>query len=142
MNNEVMNQVYLTHQLNPQFTVMGGLFFSNATGIKPALALQYAQRINDWFVVVVPRIDLANKGSFELMGMLEYEPQLSAKLKLYSRFQVMSNAGPFHHNRSYQRVRVGVHVKKFQTGIAVNINEYSYPVKVKVNTGLFLRKLF
>lgn len=142
MNNELMNQVYLTHQLNPQFTVMGGLFFSNATGIKPALALQYAQRFNDWFVVVVPRMDLSNKGSFELMGMLEYEPQLSAKLKLYSRFQIMSNAGPFHHNRSYQHVRLGVHVKKFQTGIAVNINEYGYPAKVKVNTGLFLRKLF
>lgn len=142
MNNEVMNQVYLTHRLTPAFTMMAGLFFSNAAGMKPAFAIQYAQRFKDCFVVVVPRIDLVNKGSFEMMAMLEYEPQLSTKLKLYSRFQVMSNAGPFNHNRSYQRVRLGMHVKKFQTGVAVNINEYGYPVKTKINTGIFLRKLF
>jgi hypothetical protein len=142
MNNEVMNQVYASHRLTPAFTIMAGLFYSNATDIKPALALQFAKRFNDYFVVVVPRVDLANKGSFELMGMLEYEPQLSPNVKLYSRLQFMSNAGPFSHNRSYQRVRLGVHVKKIQTGVAVNIDEYGHAAKTKINTGIFLRKPF
>jgi hypothetical protein len=142
MNNELMNQVYASHRLTSAFTIMAGLFYSNATGIKPALAFQFAKRFNDCFVVVVPRADVANNGSFELMGMLEYEPQLSPLVKLYSRVQIMSNAGPFNHNRSYQRVRLGVHIKKFQTGVAVNIDEYGNSAKTKINTGIFLRKPF
>ena len=74
--------------------------------------------------------------------MLEYEPHITKHTKLYTRLQFMTNTGPFHHNRSYQRVRLGVHIKKLQTGVAVNVNEYGYPGKVKVNAGLFLRKAF
>lgn len=142
MSNEVMNQAYLSLQAGRSITFMGGIFYANVTGIRPAIAIQFAHMFKDGLILLVPRADVINNGSVELMGMLEYQPNLTKKLKLYSRLQLMSNVGPYHHNRSYQRARLGIHIKKFQTGAAVNINEYGYPAKTKINAGLFLRKDF
>ena len=142
MSNEIMNQAYISFRAGHSFTIMGGIFYANVTGIRPAIAAQFAHRFKNGLIVLVPRADVINKGSVELMGMLEYEPHITKHTKLYTRLQFMTNTGPFHHNRSYQRARLGVHIKKLQTGIAVNVNEYGYPAKLKVNTGLFLRKAF
>jgi len=142
MNNEVMNQLYISMQAGRKITFMGGIFYSNNTGIKPALALQYAHVFKEGLFILVPRIDLMTKGSAELMGMLEYHPQLTKHLKIYSRWQFMSNIGPYHHNRSYQRARLGVHIKKFQAGIGINLDEYGNTIQLKVNAGLFFRKAF
>lgn len=142
MNDELMNQVYISMQAGRYITVMGGLFYTNVTGIRPALALQFMHVFKQGVLVLAPRADLISKGSAEVMGMIEYHPQVSKQIKLYSRFQFMSNIGPYHHNRSYQRARLGVHIKSFQAGIGINLDEYGYAGKLKVNAGLFLRKAF
>ena len=142
MSNEIMNQAYISMQAGRSITFMGGIFYTNVTGIRPAIAVQFAHRFKNGLLVLVPRADVINSGSVELMGMIEYEPQLTKKTKLYSRLQFMTNTGPYHHNRSYQRARIGINVKKFQVGVGVNVNEYGYPGKLKINTGIFLRRLF
>lgn len=142
MNNELMNQLYLTIQAGRHITFMGGLFYSNITGTRPAIAVQYAHAFKNGLIVFTPRAELMNKGSAEVMGMLEYHPQVTKQIKLYFRLQGMTNLGPYHHNRSYQRARLGVHIKKFQAGIGINVDEYGEMMKLKVNTGIFLRKAF
>lgn len=142
MRNELMNQAYIGLQAGGNITIMGGLFYANVTGMRPAVAVQFVHTFKDGLLVLVPRADVINNGSVEVMGMFEFQPSLTKKLKLYSRVQLMSNIGPYHHNRSYQRVRLGVDIKKMQAGFAVNVNEYGYPVIMKLNTGLFLRKAF
>ena len=142
MNNEIMNQLYISMQAGPKITFMGGIFYSNTTGIKPALAMQYAHVFKNGLFVLTPRVDLKKNGSAELMGMLEFHPQITKHIKIYTRIQLMSNTGPYHHNRSYQRARLGVHLKKFQAGIGINLDEYGSTIKLKVNAGLFFRKAF
>lgn len=142
MGNEIMNQAYISLQAGRSITFMGGIFHTNVTGIRPAIAMQFAHAFKDGLLVLVPRADVIKNGSAELMGMFEYQPEITKKIKLYSRLQVMSNIGPYHHNRSYQRARLGIQVKKLQTGIGVNVNEYGHPAKVKVNAGVFFRKAF
>ena len=142
MNDELMNQVYIGMQARRSITVMGGLFYSNVTGIRPALALQYTHVFKQGTLVLVPRADVISKGSVELMAMIEYQPQITKQIQLYSRFQFMTNIGPYHHNRSYQRARLGIHIKNFQAGIGINVDEYGYSGKLKLNAGLFFRKAF
>ena len=140
--NEVMNQVFLAYRLNRYFIVMTGAFYSNATDIRPSVAMQFATSFKNGLVLLQPRIDVQAKGSFEWMGLVEYRPIIAAGLKLYARVQWMNNIGPYHHNRSYQRLRIGVDRKSWQTGIGSHFDEYGKTGKVYVNLGLFIRKEF
>jgi hypothetical protein len=54
----------------------------------------------------------------------------------------MNNIGPYHHNRGYQRLRVGIDMKSWQAGIGSNFDEYGKFRKVYINLGLFVRKEF
>lgn len=138
--NEIMNQAYLTTNLRKSFTLLTGMFYANATGIRLAAGVQHALPFKNGLWVTVPRVDVMHRGSVELMSMLELQPPLSDKTKLYIRLQAMSNYGPYHHNRSYQRFRLGVTIKKTQIGAGINLDEYGRASKVHMNTGIFIRK--
>ena len=137
---EVMNQAYITSKLNRSLTLLTGIFYSNATNVRVAAGIQYAAVFKNGLWVTVPRIDVMKKGSVELMSMLELQPTIKEHTKLYVRLQAMSNYGPQQHNRSYQRVRLGVTIKGTQVGVGMNFDEYGKDPKVYVNTGIFLRK--
>ncbi|WP_407527813.1 hypothetical protein PDL71_08045 [Lacibacter sp. MH-610] len=138
--NEIMNQAYLTTNLSKSFTLLTGMFYTNVTGIRLAAGVQYALPFKNGLWVTVPRVDIKDRGAVEIMSMLELQPPVSDKTKLYIRLQAMSNYGPFHHNRSYQRFRFGVTINKTQIGVGVNLNEYGRASKTHVNTGIFVRK--
>ena len=137
---EVMNQAYITAKLNQSFTLLTGIFYSNATGIRLAAGIQYAVPFKNGLWVTVPRVDVMRRGSVEMMSMLELNPPLNDHTKLYFRIQAMSNYGPYQHNRSYQRLRIGITIKGTQVGAGINLDEYGRESKVHMNTGIFLRK--
>lgn len=142
MPNELMNQAYIAMQLSKKFSLLTGMFYNNVNGIRASAGVQFAHSFKQGLFIMVPRMDVQMNGSFELMGMLEYRPEISGMIKLYSRIQVMSNYGPYHHNRSYQRLRLGLDIKDIQLGVAVNLDEYGYSANMKANTGVFIRKVF
>ncbi len=138
--NEIMNQAYITTRLSKSLTLLTGMFYSNATGIRGSAGVQYALPFKNGLWVTVPRVDLEHRGSVELMSMFEYQPMIAKTIKLYTRIQAMSNYGPFQHNRSYQRFRLGVTIKGTQFGVGMNLDEYGRQSKVNMNTGIFIRK--
>jgi hypothetical protein len=139
---ELMNQAYLTTSISKSVTLLTGLFYNNVTGTRAAIGLQYARPFKNGLFVTVPRADLEHHGSVELMCMLEYRPTLGKNLKLYTRLQVMSNYGAYHHNRSYQRFRLGVSLRHLQVGLGMNLDEYGRAPETRVNAGFFIRKEF
>lgn len=139
---EMMNQAYLTTGISKSLTLLTGIFYNNVTGTRAAIGLQYARPFNNGLFVAVPRADLEHHGSVELMSMLEYRPALAKNLKLYTRLQVMSNYGGYHHNRSYQRIRLGISLRQLQVGLAMNLDEYGAAPETRVNAGFFIRKEF
>jgi hypothetical protein len=139
---ELMNQAYLTTSISKSLTLLTGLFYNNVTGTRAAIGLQYARPVKHGLFVVVPRADIQHHGSAEIMSMLEYKPQISRKIKLYTRLQVMSNYGAYHHNRSYQRLRLGISLREWQLGLAMNLDEYGRAPETRVNAGFFIRKEF
>ncbi len=138
--NEIMNQAYITTKLNKSFTLLAGMFYSNASGIRASAAIQYALPFKNGLWVMVPRVDIEHRGSVEMMSMFEYQPMIAKTIKLYTRLQLMSNYGPYQHNRSYQRLRLGVTIKGTQVGVGVNLDEYGKQSKPNLNAGLFIRK--
>lgn len=138
--NELMNQAYLTTKITQRLTLLTGMFYNNVTGIRAAIGMQYALPFKNGLWVLVPRADLQHHGSAEMMSMLEFQPLLAKKVKLYTRLQVMTNYGPWQHNRSYQRIRLGVTIKHTQLGLGLNIDEYGKAPETRFNTGIFVRK--
>lgn len=138
---ELMNQVYITAQLSPVFSVKGGLFYTNIGGFKPSAGIQVFIHKKNWRLLLSPRADIAKKASYELFTMAEFTPVVAAEIKLYIRLQAMSNAG-VHHNRSYQLLRLGIERKGFQYGAGITTDEYGTNGIIHVNTGVFIRKLF
>lgn len=138
--NEVMNQVYLTTRLNQSFTLLTGVFYNNVIGIRTSVGIQYAKAFKNGLLVMVPRADVKKYGAVELMSMLEYQPVIGKSVKLYTRLQVMSNYGAYQHNRSYQRLRLGISIKDIQLGVGMHLDEYGKESRVNMNTGVFIRK--
>ncbi|MBL0882654.1 MAG: hypothetical protein IBJ16_04790 [Chitinophagaceae bacterium] len=139
--NEMMNQGYLTVRIHPKITFMGGFFYTPVTDIKVSLVTQFAHKTKNWFMIVSPRFDAGKKNAYELFGLLEYQPTLTTKTKLYSRFQFMTNHGNSGHNRSYQQLRIGIDKKAIQFGIGITIDQYGTSTDITTNSGLFIRKL-
>ncbi|ULQ54239.1 hypothetical protein [Flavihumibacter fluvii] len=138
--NEVMNQAYITTSLNKHFTLLTGMYYNHVNGIRASAAVQFAWRFKNGLFIALPRADIQHRGSVDVMTMLEYQPLITKRIKLYTRLQVMSNYGPFQHNRSYQRLRLGVDIKGTQLGVGVNIDEYGRESTLNFNTGIFIRK--
>lgn len=138
--NELMNQAYLTTRMSPAFTLLTGMYYNNFIGIRASAGVQYAKPFRSGLVVIIPRVDIEHHGSVELMGMIEYQPSLSGSTKLYTRLQVMTNYGAYQHNRSYQRLRVGIDLKGTQFGLGINVDEYGKESKIYMNGGFFVRK--
>jgi hypothetical protein len=135
-----MNQGYLRFNISPAFSVMAGYFYATVPDFGASVALQYFKKHKDWLFVLSPRIDIKKNGAYEIFGLAEYRPSIGRQLKLYSRIQAMSSFGPYAHNRSYQRIRLGIDVANFQFGAGLNIDEFGPDPLVKYNAGLFLRK--
>jgi hypothetical protein len=139
--NEIMNQAYASMAAGKSLSLLTGFFYTNATGITPSAAIQFVHSFKNGTIVLVPRADIRRKANVEMMAMLEYTAALSVSTKLYTRLQVMSNAGPKGHNRSWQRIRVGLERKGTQIGIGLNLDEYGKGNQPKLNAGVFVRRL-
>ena len=136
---EMMSQSYVTYTINPSLTALAGTFYASIPGFTPSGSVQYKYASNNLFVLVVPRVDLRNNPSYELMSLAEYRPLISKRLHLYSRLQMLSNFKRTAHNRSYQHVRIGVGSKKTQGGFALNYDQYGSEVHKVLSMGIFLR---
>jgi hypothetical protein len=142
LKDEIMNQVYLTARISQSILIKGGLFYTNATGYKPSIGIQYAIRKSNWMMVVSPRVDLVKKGAFEMFLATEFRPSLSGNIRLYSRVQAMSSVSLKQHNRSYQLIRIGIEMKSMQLGAGLVFDEYGRNRSVQCNSGIFVRKVF
>ena len=137
--NEVMSQSYVTYPLTSFLRAAVGTFYATKPGISPALALQFGLSQKHVKLLVVPRIDLKNNGSVEVMTLLEYTLPINDQFNFYSKVQAMTNYGPYNHNRSYQNFRLGLRTQKTTFGLALNVDERGSEKETLHSWGVFLR---
>lgn len=140
--NELMSQSYVTQKINRCFTAGIGTIYIPQSRFRPSAFLQFLQQGKQTTLLVFPRVDLWRHPSFELMGFVEYLPVITHNLQLYTRVQLMTTWTLSEHSRSYQYLRLGVHLGKLQWGIAINYDEYGENKTTSSNYGGFVRHIF
>jgi hypothetical protein len=140
--NELMSQTYLSYGLSKHFRIAAGTFYASKPEISASLALQSSFQVQYLRVLIVPRLDLKQGGSYELMTLLDYDIPVSEKFILHIRAQVMGNYTQGIHNRSYQNARIGLKKKHIVFGLALNIDKRGAEKQGDYNWGIFLRHDF
>jgi hypothetical protein len=141
--NEFLTQGLVNFEVYKGISVAAGATMNYVTGFRPTVGLQYLFGNREWLVVLLPRIDLRDDYNFETFGLVEYKPQLTKTLGLYTRVQGLYNYNTKQefHDRSYLYFRAGLSYQNYQFGLGANFDRYG-PMKVSGdNFGLFVRVL-
>ncbi|WP_123875920.1 hypothetical protein [Flavobacterium araucananum] len=140
-NLDFINNSQLAYDLYKGFGITAGLNVGKATGLAPTVGVQYVFVNPKWLFAITPTYIFSDDRNFSLLSLLEYKPQLSASVKLYSRIQGMYNQNIKQdtHQRSYLQLRLGLEYKDYQMGLAANLDYYGRDRFFKENYGIFLR---
>ncbi|QKG51250.1 hypothetical protein [Hymenobacter sp. BRD67] len=148
-HNEPTKNSYLTSaalkvELLPRFSVFGGLNMNSTVGFRPTGGLDYVFTNPTWLVVAEQSVDLTETHNLQSLVLVEFKPQLTERLALYSRVQGLYNYNTQEeaHDLSYLYLRLGLSYRTAGFGLAANLSRFG-PFKVlKENYGVFLRKEF
>lgn len=141
--NEFLTQGLVNFEVYKGISLAAGATMNYVTGFRPTAGLQYLFGNREWLVVLLPRMDLRDDYNFETFGLVEYKPQLTKTLGLYTRVQGLYNHNTKQefHDRSYLYFRAGLSYQNYQFGLGANFDRYG-PMKVSGdNFGLFVRVL-
>ena len=135
------------HQGNVTFGIASGLDISAGfiwepfTGIRPSAGFIYSYANPNLLVITNPRMDMAKNPNADILVLIEYIPELSKKLRLYTRAQGQYgyNFGLENHTRSYLMLRAGLTFGDFTVGLAKDFDYFGPEKSLLHNTGGFIR---
>lgn len=140
-NNEFSTQALLNYRLFNGFSLATGVGMNHISGFRKVVGLQYIYANKKWLFITVPTIDLNDSHSILSINSLEFKPQLTPKLRLYTRLQgvYVYNPTEAYHERSILAIRAGLSIKNFQFGLGADANWYGPHKAFKENLGVFAR---
>lgn len=125
-NNSYMAQTHISYALFDNIMLIGGLFITDADGLRPTVGLEYFFERKNLFFLLVPRVDLTQSHNGEVLAYLTYTPPLKKDWSLYTRVEGLYNHDWDHgeHSYSYLRLRLGLSYKIFRFGIGTSFTSY------------------
>lgn len=137
---DFMAQGNLTYRLFKGLDLSSGFIYTPFQGAMPSAGLMYSYANPSALLVVNPRFDLANDGSFETMVLAEYKPVIKEQWRFYSRLQGLYalTYDEQKHSRSYLMLRAGLTYKDFTFGAGANLDQYGPFKEYKYNIGGFV----
>lgn len=96
--------------------------------------------LKNLLVLIALRVNLEKDPEYDIVSILQYKSQLTEKVKLYSRLQLLNLFGSNGNIKSYQWVRLGLDFKGTQFGLAADFDEFGPHAKLEYNFGLFIRR--
>ncbi|MFN3848001.1 MAG: hypothetical protein ACK4NY_01170 [Spirosomataceae bacterium] len=140
-NNEFVSQAMLNYAFFKGFSLTAGVAMNHKSGFRKIAGFQYVFANKKWLFITVPTVDLKDGHNLESINILEFKPQLTPKLGLYTRFQglYVYNPTEAHHERSFVAMRAGLSVKNYQFGLGADANWYGPHKVFKENLGVFAR---
>jgi hypothetical protein len=123
------------------FGISAGLSVNKVAGLAPTIGIQYNFANPKWLFVLTPNYIFSDDKNISVLSLIEYKPQLTNRIKLYSRVQGLYNQNikASVHERSYLQFRFGLDYNGYQCGFAGNWDYYGADKDFKENYGMFIR---
>ena len=118
-----------------------GVNVNKNTGLVPTLGMQYVYSDSKWLLVVSPSYLFSSDKNISMLSIVEFKPQLSKNIILYTRVQGFYNENieKSVNEQSYLQLRLGLNYKGYQFGLASNLNYFEKNHSLTKNFGIFLR---
>lgn len=140
-NSDFVNNSQISFNLKKGFGISTGINITKFSGFAPTIGVQYVLSNAKWLLILTPNYIFSNDRNFSMLTLLEFKPKISNRLKMYSRFQSFYNQNikSAAHERSYLQIRFGFDYKKYQSGLAANLDYFGINKIFKSNYGVFIR---
>lgn len=144
----------------PQFGSVNALSFNRArfkglapvvllqilnSGVYPKSGIQYAHTKSHLTVFTWLVCETLKNSRLDYFLLIRYQKVVNTKIKLFTQFETL-NTFPLIHTNNFsftQRVRIGLLIKDFQFGPAIDLNQYGQKVFTKkFLPGCFIRYEF
>lgn len=119
--------------------IAGGVAYSKG-GFDPTAGLQYVYSNQKLLILFAPRVNIESDPSYDVMTIFQYKPDISDKVKLYTRLQFLNLFNSDGNIKAYQWFRLGIEMKGIQFGLAYDLDEYGPNPTATGNFGVFVRK--
>lgn len=139
--NEFVSTTLISFPIYRDIRLSSGLDLNSVVGLNYFAGFQFSKVTGHWLIVLVPGIYFREHSSFETLGLVEFCPPISPRLKLYTRVHTLYNAqaADFVHNRSYNYLRLGLTAKRTSFGLGFNADWYGPSMRHEKNYGIFIR---
>ena len=81
--------------------------------------IQYGFYRKSFLAFTTVNVELKDNPNYEFYALLQFRPQLTEKLKGFSQFQISKNFNSEDHTFSLYRLRLGLDLGQFQTGLGI-----------------------
>lgn len=120
--------------------VVGGRIFDSRAS---ALAgIQWNKAGERFLITTNFTTELRDSPFYELYLLAQYRFPFNEKLSFFSQFQNSTNFDGDGHLFSFQRLRAGLSLKKFQFGLGLNVYQFGDDWDLESDPGLFVRLEF
>ena len=138
---DFVNTSQLAYNLYQGFGLTAGLNTNKVTGLSPTLGIRYIYASPKLLAAAVPDYIFSEDRNLALFALIEFKPRLSNNFKLYSRLQGLYNHNlkSSNHQRSYLQIRLGIGYRKYQFGLAANLDYFGSDKVFQENYGVFVR---
>lgn len=138
---ELVSVNSIVYSLHRNIGVSGGMQYHFRKGFIPSIAVHLSYANPTWFLLLTPYYNFMPWSNVEVIAIAEYKPQLSEKLRLFSRLQGFygHDFGKNEPERGMCYFRLGLSVQKYTFGLGGNIDFYRKTMPTVYNYGGFIR---
>jgi hypothetical protein len=139
--NEVIIMNTINYQFHKNINFGAGLRYHYKKGLIPNLSMSFTHFNPTWTFILSPCFEILPKRDIEFVGIIEFKPKLTDKIRLYTRLQGLYNHNLTDnlHDRSYANFRLGLKINRIAFGAAANIDYYGPKKLYKDNYGVFFK---
>jgi len=119
-------------------STLGGIY-TNSSGFKPSVGLQYMVARKHILWMVFPNLNISRESDLMTISMVQYLRNISEKMKFVLRMQSLSILNAQGHAFSTMRFRAGLVCGKYQFGAASDLNFFDSDFALAKSFGLFLQ---
>lgn len=138
--NEGLIQTYVAYNILNGVGIGIGGTYNTFAGVSSNLVGQFVNAGPSHLIVFFVAAHLQSTPTYEAFTQLQYRPKLTTNTRLFTQVMALTNWSQLEiHSRSFQQLRVGLDVKKYQFGLGADFDQYGPNRQSKTNLGIFVR---